>query len=72
MKVLIISANTLPASPTGPAYMAGAALRAGHTVEVFETLFSTDVIESASSAMLKGMNRRYKVDDNPGSERIVR
>ena len=43
MKVLIISANTLPASPTGPAYMAGAALRAGHTVEVFETLFSTEV-----------------------------
>lgn len=43
MKVLIISANTLPASPTGPTYMAGAALRAGHTVEVFETLFSTDV-----------------------------
>jgi len=43
MKVLIISANTLPASPTGPAYIAGAALAAGHQVEVFETLFSTDV-----------------------------
>jgi hypothetical protein len=33
MKVLIISANTLPASPTGPAYIAGAALAAGHQVE---------------------------------------
>jgi radical SAM superfamily enzyme YgiQ (UPF0313 family) len=43
MKVLIISADTLPASPAGPAYIAGAALRAGHSVEVFETLFSTDV-----------------------------
>src|SRR3990170_3404792 len=43
MKVLIVSANTLPASPTGPAYVAGAALRAGHTVEVFECLFAQDV-----------------------------
>lgn len=43
MKVLIISANFLPASPTGPAYVAGAALLAGHTVEVFECLFAQDV-----------------------------
>lgn len=43
MKVLIVSANSLPASPTGPAYVAGAALRAGHTVEVFECLFAQDV-----------------------------
>lgn len=43
MKVLIVSANSLPASPTGPAYVAGAALRAGHTVEVFECLFARDV-----------------------------
>ena len=42
MNVLIISANTLPASPSGPAYIAGAAQAAGHTVEVFETLFSDD------------------------------
>ncbi len=35
MKVLIISANFLPASPSGPAYIAGAALEAGHDVEVF-------------------------------------
>jgi hypothetical protein len=44
MKVLIISANTLPSAPSGPAYVAGAALAAGHTVEVFETLFAQDLI----------------------------
>jgi hypothetical protein len=44
MKVLLISTNTLPASPAGPAYIAGAALRAGHTVEVFECLFAQDLI----------------------------
>ncbi len=44
MKVLIISANFLPASPSGPAYIAGAALEAGHDVEVFEALFAKDLI----------------------------
>lgn len=44
MKVLIISANILPTAPSGPAYVAGAALQAGHEVEVFETLFCDDVI----------------------------
>lgn len=29
MKILIVSSNTLPAAPTGPAYIAGALLRAG-------------------------------------------
>ena len=43
MKVLIISANTLPSAPSGPAYVAGAALEAGHTVKVFETLFAQDL-----------------------------
>ncbi|UCC88301.1 MAG: radical SAM protein [Anaerolineales bacterium] len=43
MKVLIISSNTLPFSPSGPAYVAGAALKAGHRVEVFDCLFSKDV-----------------------------
>ena len=43
MNVLIISANSLAASPTGPAYIAGAARRAGHTVEVFECLFAQEV-----------------------------
>ena len=44
MRVLIISANTLPSAPSGPAYVAGAALAAGHNVEVFETLFAQDLI----------------------------
>jgi hypothetical protein len=43
MKVLIVSTNTLPASPSGPAYVAGAAVQAGHTVEVFECLFAQDL-----------------------------
>jgi len=42
MKVLIISSNTLAFSPSGPAYVAGAALNAGHTVEVFDCLFAKD------------------------------
>jgi len=42
MKVCIISANTLPASPSGPAYVAGAARQAGHEVTVFESLFAAD------------------------------
>ena len=46
MKVLIISANTLPASPSGPAYVAGAAQVAGHTVEVFETLYASNVVSN--------------------------
>jgi radical SAM superfamily enzyme YgiQ (UPF0313 family) len=43
VKVLIVSANTLPAAPSGPAYVAGAALEAGHTVRVFEALFPRDL-----------------------------
>jgi radical SAM superfamily enzyme YgiQ (UPF0313 family) len=44
MKVLSVSANTLPSAPAGPAYVAGAALEAGHTVEVFECLFTADLV----------------------------
>jgi radical SAM superfamily enzyme YgiQ (UPF0313 family) len=51
MKVLIISANTLPASPSGPAYVAGAARQAGHQVQVYESLFAADFSELI--AMLK-------------------
>ena len=43
MKVLMISSNTLPASPSGPAYIAGAVRQAGHGVDVYERLFSTDL-----------------------------
>lgn len=40
MKLLVISANNLPASPSGPAYIAGAALADGHHVQVFDSLFT--------------------------------
>jgi hypothetical protein len=43
MKVLVVSANTLPSAPSGPAYIAGAALAAGHKVDVFEALFVQDL-----------------------------
>lgn len=32
MRVLIISANTVPSAPSGPAYVAGAALESGYAV----------------------------------------
>ncbi|MFO7911757.1 MAG: radical SAM protein [Desulfotignum sp.] len=38
MNVLIISANSLPMSPVGAAYIAGSALEAGHRVAVFDCL----------------------------------
>jgi hypothetical protein len=44
VKVLIVSANSLPASPTGPAAVAGPALAAGHSVEVFECLFAHETL----------------------------
>jgi hypothetical protein len=74
MKILIISTNTLPASPSGPAYVAGAALRAGHTVEVFECLFAQDLAGELQAQLLRfgpdvvGLSIRlvhgYLVDEN--------
>jgi hypothetical protein len=43
MKILIISSNTLPAAPTGPVYVAGAAREAGHEVQIYERLFAHDL-----------------------------
>jgi radical SAM superfamily enzyme YgiQ (UPF0313 family) len=51
MKVLIISANTLPAAPSGPAYVAGAALAADHEVEVLDGLFAQDLIGELESKL---------------------
>lgn len=42
MKVLMISSNTLPASPSGPVYVAGAVRQAGHEVQIYERLFAVD------------------------------
>ena len=66
MKLLIVSANSLAASPTGPAYIAGAALRAGHTVEVFECLFAQDV-----HAEIKECIERFQPDLIGVSIRLV-
>lgn len=49
MKVLVISTNSLPASPAGAAYIAGAALKHGHEVEIFECLFAVDVAKELAA-----------------------
>src|SRR5512140_1352945 len=51
MKVLIISSNTLPAAPAGPAYVAGAVRQAGHIVRVFERLFANDLNAELTCAL---------------------
>lgn len=43
MKVLIISSNTLLASPSGPVYVAGAVRQVGHEVQIYDLLFATDL-----------------------------
>jgi len=59
MRVLIVSSNRqkvqetpLVAFPSGPAYIAGAALEAGHDVEVFDACFTGD-IQGELSAQVK-------------------
>ncbi len=51
MKVLIVSTNTLPASPSGPAYVAGAVRQAGHQVAVYESLFAADLGRELKAAL---------------------
>ena len=52
MKVLIISSNTLPgASPSGPAYIAGTVRQAGHIVDVYESLFATDLTSTLAAKL---------------------
>lgn len=51
MKVLIISLNSLPASPSGPAYVAGAVRAAGHQVHVYDTLFADDCSAGLMAAL---------------------
>jgi radical SAM superfamily enzyme YgiQ (UPF0313 family) len=43
LRVLIVSANSLPASPSGPVYVAGAVRQDGHEVRIFERLFANDL-----------------------------
>lgn len=51
MKVLIISAHTLPATPTGPAYIAGAALKAAHEVTIFDYYLSENPLENIKETL---------------------
>jgi radical SAM superfamily enzyme YgiQ (UPF0313 family) len=51
MKVLIISSNSLPAAPTGPAYVAGAVRAAGHEVQIYERLFANDLEDELSTVL---------------------
>jgi hypothetical protein len=53
MNVLIISANTFSFSISGPAYIAGAALEAGHTVEVFDCLFTQDLLHELEAHLTR-------------------
>lgn len=66
MKVLVVSTNVLPASPSGAAYIAGAALREGHQVEVFECLFARDAAGELSEQI-----ERFKPDIVAVSIRLV-
>lgn len=66
MKVIIISSNTLPASPSGPAYVAGAVRRAGHEVTVFESLFAAD-----PASELRAVLKRQQPDVAGISIRLV-
>ena len=51
MKILIISSNSLPAAPTGPVYVVGAARQAGHEVQIYEQLFTTNLEADLSSVL---------------------
>lgn len=51
MNVLIISSNTLPSAPSGPAYIAGAVRQAGHQVQVFERLFAENLTDELAGVL---------------------
>lgn len=53
MKVLIVSSNSLPASPSGPVYLAGAVRQAGHTVQIYERLFAGDLPAELNAKLLE-------------------
>jgi radical SAM superfamily enzyme YgiQ (UPF0313 family) len=51
LRILVISSNTLPAAPTGPAYVAGALREAGHEVRIFECLFARNLETELKSTL---------------------
>ncbi len=69
MKVLILSANTLLAAPSGPAYVAGAVRQAGHEVRIFDCLVANDPLAELSSTIdefqpdVVGVSIRFVFDD---------
>ncbi len=66
MKVLVISGNTLPMSPTGAALVAGMARDAGHEVRVFDCLTASDPVPA-----LAGILARFEPDLVPLSIPMV-
>ena len=66
MNVLMVSTNSLPASPSGPAYVAGAVRQAGHQVAVYERLFAADL-----SRELEATLHRFQPDVVGVSIRLV-
>jgi len=69
MKVLIISSNSLPAAPSGPVYVAGAARQAGHEVQIYERLFANDLASELTAKLSEfqpdvvGISIRLVFDD---------
>ncbi len=53
MKVFIISSNTLPAAPTGPAYIAGAVHLAGYEVRIFDRLLASNLEQELAAILLE-------------------
>ena len=51
MKVMMISSNSLPAAPSGPAYVAGAVRLAGHEVRIFERLFAANLADELAAVL---------------------
>jgi len=74
MKVWIISANTLPASPSGPVYVAGAVRQAGHEVQIYERLFASDLAGELTARLrdfqpdVIGISIRLVFDDEIDSD----
>ena len=66
MRILIVSTNTLPAAPSGPAYVAGAVRQAGHTVEVFDSLLAANLPQELGETL-----QRFQPDVVGVSIRLV-
>ncbi|MCP4712990.1 MAG: radical SAM protein [Planctomycetes bacterium] len=52
MKVLIVSASFFPMVPSGAAYITGAAMQAGHRVEVFDCFMADNPVEELKNKLI--------------------